>query len=439
MTKPTLVLTPAIAAVSERGGSLDVLVRVQAPEQPAELASKPTPKRLALVVDRSGSMSGEPLDEALACVNYIASRMTPADQISVVVYDDQVNTLVPLTPVLSSAEIAAAIANVRSGGSTALFDGWERGAQELEGRTPDSISRVILLSDGQANVGLRNVHEISHHCTEWLLRGVSTTTVGLGRGFNEDLMMAMSRAGGGQQYYGQTAADLHDSFDEEFSLLAALYLRTVGVRLVAAEGVIAQPLGLVQPGHSNYYYRLSDLAWGAEVWMGVRLHIKAKPATAVGQTRDLLAVTFQAENLQGRPIPTQMQMLSLPVVDAAAFAVLASDELVERRVAELEFAEESQPLRDLARQGRTRDVEDLLARLDARYGRHPWLRDKLARLRRLAREDMELMGKESHYSAMKMSARQSNVHEMAYMSDETNTEMPAFLRKKAEEGRGRSK
>ena len=131
MTKPALVLTPAIAAVSERGGSLDVLVRVQAPEQPAELASKPTPKRLALVVDRSGSMSGEPLDEALACVNYIASRMTPADQISVVVYDDQVNTLVPLTPVLSSAEIAAAIANVRSGGSTALFDGWERGAQEL--------------------------------------------------------------------------------------------------------------------------------------------------------------------------------------------------------------------------------------------------------------------------------------------------------------------
>ena len=173
--------------------------------------------------------------------------------------------------------------------------------------------------------------------------------------------------------------------------------------------------------------------------MGVRLHIKAKPVHAVGQTRDLLAVTFQAENLQGRPIPTQMQMLSLPVVDAAAFAAMEPDELVERRVAELEFAEESQPLRDLARQGRTRDVEDLLARLDARYGRHPWLRDKLARLRRLAREDMEMMGKESHYSAMKMSARQSSVHEMAYMSDETNTDMPAFLRKKAEEGRGRSK
>ena len=90
MTKPTLVLTPAIAAVSERGGSLDVLVRVQAPEQPAELASKPTPKRLALVVDRSGSMSGEPLDEALACVNYIASRMTPADQISVVVHPQSI-------------------------------------------------------------------------------------------------------------------------------------------------------------------------------------------------------------------------------------------------------------------------------------------------------------------------------------------------------------
>jgi Ca-activated chloride channel family protein len=297
---------------------------------------------------------------------------------------------------------------------------------------------VILLSDGQANVGLRNVSEISRHCADWLEKGVSTTTVGLGRGFNEDLMMAMARAGGGQQYYGQTAADLHDSFDEEFSLLAALFLRNVGVRLVAADGVIAEPIGLVQPGPEGFY-RLTDLAWGAEVWMGVRLHINANPARAIGQTRDLLAVTLKGEELQGRPIHTQMQMLILPVVDAATFAAMEPDELVERRVAELEFAHESQALRDLARQGRTRDVEDLLARLDSRYGRHPWLRDKLARLRRLAREDLEMMGKESHYSAMKMSARQSNVHEMAYMSDETNTDMPAFLRKKAEEGRGRSK
>ena len=439
MVQPTILLTPSKSAIPAAGGVLEVLVRVQAPDQPGENQHKVTPKRLALVVDRSGSMSGQPLAEALKCVTHIADRMTAIDQMALVVYDDTVNTLVPLMPMVSPLAIHQAVANVDSGGCTDLFAGWEEGARQLEGGMKESISRVLLLSDGQANRGLQEVDAIVKHCQEWLAKGVSTTTVGLGRSFNEDLMIAMARGGGGQQYYGQTAADLHDSFDEEFSLLAALYLRTVGVRLVAAEGVIAQPLGLVQPGHSNYYYRLSDLAWGAEVWMGVRLHIKAKPATAIGQTRDLLAVTFQAENLQGRPIPTQMQMLSLPVVNAAAFAALASDELVERRVAELEFAEESQPLRDLARQGRTRDVEDLLARLDARYGRHPWLRDKLARLRRLAREDMEMMGKESHYSAMKMSARQSNVHEMVYMSDETNTEMPAFLRKKAEEGRGRSK
>ena len=65
MRQPTLVLSPQQAAVPAQGGTLDILVQVQAPAQPANANTPPTPKRLALVVDRSGSMSGQPLEEAL--------------------------------------------------------------------------------------------------------------------------------------------------------------------------------------------------------------------------------------------------------------------------------------------------------------------------------------------------------------------------------------
>ena len=205
MTQPTFLLSPLKSAIPAQGGAIDVMVRVQAPDQPEGSKAKITPKRLSLVVDRSGSMSGQPLYEALKCVGHIAACMTPLDRISVVVYDDNINVLMPLGPVTSPGAINQLLATVDSGGSTNLFGGWETGAQQLEGGSDGSISRVILLSDGQANHGLVDIDAIEKHCREWLAKGVSTTTVGLGRGFNEDLMIAMARAGGGQQYYGQTA------------------------------------------------------------------------------------------------------------------------------------------------------------------------------------------------------------------------------------------
>ena len=107
-----------------------------------------------------------------------------------------------------------------------------------------SISRGILLSDGKANHGLLEQDAIEVHCCQWLAKGVSTTRVGLGRGFNEDLMIAMAKAGGGQQYYGQTAADLFDNFDEALSLLQALCLRQLSLKLIPAQGVIIEPLGV---------------------------------------------------------------------------------------------------------------------------------------------------------------------------------------------------
>ena len=148
MTQPTLLFSPIKSAVPADGGVIDVLVRIQAPDQPDQSNAKAVPKRLALVVDRSGSMDGQPLAEALRCVTHIANSLTPSDHLSVVVYDDKVNVLLPLVPMQSPTRVEQLLANIQSGGSTDLFGGWEAGAKQLEGGMASTISRVILLSDG---------------------------------------------------------------------------------------------------------------------------------------------------------------------------------------------------------------------------------------------------------------------------------------------------
>jgi Ca-activated chloride channel family protein len=432
MTQPTLVLSPRKPAVSAHGGVLEVLVRVQASDQ-AAARSTTRAKRLALVVDRSGSMSGAPLTEAMRCVAHIANSLTPADELAVVVYDDDVNVLLPLAAVTVPDAVQRAVADVDSGGCTDLFAGWEAGARQLEGGLDATISRVILLSDGQANRGLCEISEIEKHCARLLLCGVSTTTVGLGRGFNEDLMIAMARAGGGQQYYGQTADDLFDSFDEELQLLQALCLRKLQLKLIPAPGVIVEPVGIVQRNPDGSY-RLSDLAWGAEAWLMLRLHLSP---VAAGASRDLLAVSLQAQTLDAHPITAHAPMLSLPVVDEAAFAAAPTDVAVQDRLQELEFAQASQALRGLVQQGDRRAARAILKDLEQRFGQHPWLKGKLARLRKLAEHDPEMLSKEIRFSTMRMSSRLSAKAEARFSADETDAAIPAFLRKKLEEGKGR--
>jgi Ca-activated chloride channel family protein len=436
MTMPTIVFSPLQAGVPAEGGALEVLVRVQAPDRPADLAATHLPKRLALVVDRSGSMNGQPLQEALRCVNHIASHLTPKDSIALVVYDDKVDTLLPLQPMRSPDAVAKAVAGVEAGGMTNLHGGWLAGAQQLEGGTEQTVSRVILLSDGQANHGETDLSVIEAQCREWLGRGVSTTTVGLGRGFNEDLMIGMARAGGGQNYYGQTAADLYDSFDEELALLQAMYLRQVGLKLLPAPGVIVEMISPAQQ-LADGSWRMTDLAWGAEAWVAVRLHLS--PSTA-GQTRDLLAASVSGTALDGNQMQSYAPVLQLPVLDAAALQSLPRNDTAYTRLEELAFAKASEQLRQLAKDGDSQATQQALDVLEKRFGQHPWLNAKIEQLRQLADEDSEIMAKEVRYSMMRMSRRLVSKEEMAYAGDETDISesiMPSFLRKKVSEGKGK--
>jgi len=155
MSIPVIEIKSLKQGVPADGGRMEILVRVVAPRR-AESRALPErpPLDLALVIDRSGSMEGAPLDEAKRCAMHVVERLLETDQASVVVYDNRVATPVPMTPARPLAPFEVALRAVAAGGSTDLHAGWAQGRDSFQ--TPPrqgSLKRILLLSDGCANSG----------------------------------------------------------------------------------------------------------------------------------------------------------------------------------------------------------------------------------------------------------------------------------------------
>ena len=436
---PTVIVTAERPAIAQEGDSVTVLVRVQAPAVPSEpsgTAAGRKPMHLALVVDRSGSMDGEPLREALRCVEYIVTHLRPEDKAGVVVYDDKVQTLVPLSPARDRTRFLPALRGVRSGGSTALHAGWMQGAELLAPHTDAaSLSRVLLLSDGQANAGLTDVDEIASQCRALAGAGVSTTTVGLGRGFNEDLMIAMARSGEGQTYYGQTAEDLHDSFQSELSLLQSLYARHLTARLVPGPGVIVEALSVAAVA-ADAPVPLSDLSYDAEVFLLLRLTVAPRPTGEPDAA--LLSVTVQGHFVEGGSggrFETPPTLLQLPVLPRAAVERLPLDALVVQRSIEIQTANYFDEVRSALRRGDRRAAAVVLESARALAADHEWARDSVTALTALMEQDEEMAKKELQYKSRKFRARQASPYEAEPSAAPASAPIPAFLRRKSEEGK----
>jgi Ca-activated chloride channel family protein len=203
---------------------------------------------------------------------------------------------------------------------------------------------------------------------------------------------------------------------------------------VPAAGVIVEMISDA-PCDANGNYPMTDLAWGAETWLALRLHVSSSEA---GSLRDLLAATITGTDMQGTELVASAALLQLPSMSPHAIAAMSADETVERRLLELEFAKASQALRRIAKKGNLAATDKALGDMDARFGAHPWLNAKLVQLRQLAANDLEMMMKEVVFASAKMSRRLVAREEMAFGIDETDSPMPSYLRKKVSEGRGRN-
>jgi Ca-activated chloride channel homolog len=190
------------------------------------------PLHIALVIDRSGSMAGPKLEVAKQCAAFLARHLAPADELALVTYDDEVDLVRALAPADKTAT-SAAIANIYPGGSTNLSGGWLKGLEEL-GRAGDGVRRVLLLTDGHANAGIVDPGQLVA-IAEGTKGQASTTTIGFGGGFDEDLLTAIADASGGATYFAENPDDAPAIFAEEFEGLTTLVAQNVSVEIRPSE------------------------------------------------------------------------------------------------------------------------------------------------------------------------------------------------------------
>lgn len=210
--------------ISDTRGEADLLIRITAPDAPPR-GDQRAPLDIAFVIDRSGSMSGEAIRAAKEGVRVAIDQLDQRDRAAVVIYDDQVDVIHQLLPVNAATRgmIASALGFVDARGSTNLGEGWLIGCQQIAAGQatwePRRMRRTILLTDGQANVGMVDPGQLSKHAGNLRQRGVTTTTLGFGDHFDEQLLSAMAEAGGGNFEYIRTPAQLAPFFARELGEL----------------------------------------------------------------------------------------------------------------------------------------------------------------------------------------------------------------------------
>src|SRR5262245_45784242 len=236
--KPVTLETRLAQPVMKTGETQKNYLRVALNGCEPKRSNDRTPVNVAFVIDRSGSMGGARIAQAREAAIMAVNRLDQNDIASVVIFDDKVDILIPSQPVNDRAMFADRIRQVGVRGSTAIHDGVMEGAREVrKSKDARRLNRVVLLSDGQANVGPRLPADFARLGRELLGEGISVSTIGLGLGYNEDLMLQLARASDGNHAFANAPNDLIQIFNREFDDVLAACAQTVSIDVEVASGV----------------------------------------------------------------------------------------------------------------------------------------------------------------------------------------------------------
>jgi Ca-activated chloride channel family protein len=257
-----------------------------------------TPVNVAVVIDKSGSMSGEKIQKAKEAALMAIGKLSAKDIVSVVAYNHTVEVLLPATKVADKRAIRAAIQKLSAGGNTALFAGVSKGADELRKfLDKDRANRIILLSDGLANVGPSSVAQLGNLGSSLIKEGISVTTVGLGSDYNEDLMTELARRSDGNHAFVSEPADLARIFKLEFGDVLAVVAQEVVVKVACAAGI--RPVRLLgrkgEIDGQTATTTLNQLTSAQEKYLLLEVEV---PAGEENSVRDVATVSLSYLNMQ---------------------------------------------------------------------------------------------------------------------------------------------
>lgn len=350
-------------------------------------------KNLALAIDTSGSMSGLPLMQAVQGACALIDKLNSSDQLALVSYASQAQLLSPSVPCTEANKtmLKHKLHALTAMGGTALHEGWLRAAEQVAPFVSDfDLTRVILLSDGEANVGVCDVQQCAQEAVRLLSVGIGTSTYGVGINFNEVLMTALAQ--GGQSFYANTPDQLRSYFEGEFRLMDLVAIKDVRVSFPSHLRVL-NDLPMIEGG-----VVLPDAVWGSETWCVLEWEATEK--------EDL---TVEIGFKDGHKSYHHVLQVSLK---AGKKEKRLENAVLQERVKELEASRLQKEALLEAKAGRWENVQNLVAQVQGMAHNNAYVAGVSQTLASLSvQRDLNLMSKEVAYATTTMSRRSVSLNE----------------------------
>jgi Ca-activated chloride channel homolog len=375
---PPVVLTRSegskvgVAATLDRsavalGG--DGLVRVEVTMKADDVAERArVDSDFLVVLDRSGSMSGDRIEKARGAVLALIDQLSERDRLGLVIFDGSAERLIPLEAAATAAKARwrGLVRGIEPGGGTNLSDGLDQGLALLEaGRQPGRAGRILLLSDGEANAGDVSPEGLRARGQRAARAELVLSTVGIGEGFNEYLMAQVADAGTGNFHYLASADKLGSIIERELSSTRATVASALSVAIAPSKGVEVLDAGgyPLERAGDTVTFRPGSLFSGQErrVWVTLRV-----PA---GQEQDVALGPLTLRYLEGgaERALSPGTALAVSCVKDENVALSAIDKVAwERAVVQEEWGRVQQDVARAVREGKRDEARGWLSQYQAK-------------------------------------------------------------------------
>jgi Ca-activated chloride channel family protein len=351
----TALATPVLLAEQKQ----NVYLRVSLTGLPFK-EQKRVPINVALVIDKSGSMQGQKISNAKKAAIMAVEHLRPYDIISVITYDHQAEILLPATKASNKDMIIREINNLKAGGSTALYDGVEKGARELRKFLDRKrVNRIILVSDGLANVGPSTPEELGKLGSALGEENISVTTIGLGLGYNEDLMTRLAQKSDGNHAFVEQASDLVAFFEHEFSDILSVVSQEVNVTIICGEAIC--PLRVLNRDAKilpqQVFVKLNQLYSEQEKYVLLELEV---PAHKVGEEIMIAGIAVVYRRMDNDKMERMSSMVRASFTDSLEVVAKNTDANVMTAVAEQLAVEKNELAVKLRDEGKIKEARRVL-------------------------------------------------------------------------------
>jgi len=315
-----------VEAPAGRNVDRHLLITLRTPAQvPPEEAAQTETGRLPLgftaVLDVSGSMRGAKLSQAKEAVRQALHRLHDGDIFALVLFSNEVRCVMEPTALDSRSRrvVESALGEIQAGGMTALCGGLELGIDKALARKQET-NLVLLLSDGQANVGETDVEKVGQRGYQARQQGLIVSTLGVGSDYNEALMAEIATQGGGRFYHVQAAGQIAAYLTGELGEVATLAARDVQIHLTVPLGAMVVPLTAAYPaqqGGEGATVEVGDVPSDVELEIPLRLTLPAQPAGSKLSVQGV--VTYRSP--AGSNLSTPLNRVTVRFVEQKTFGL----------------------------------------------------------------------------------------------------------------------